>query len=347
MVLVKKDCVNFALIGCGRISEKHVNAIKQTPGAKMVAVCDAREERAQSLALALNCDCYTDYKEMLKREDIDIVDVCTPNGTHHNLAIDVANSGKHALVEKPMALKVEDCDEMMKVCKENGVHLFVVKQNRFNPPIVKLREALERGRFGKLFLGNITVRWTRPQEYYDETDWHGTKDIDGGLLFTQASHHVDMLQWMMGPIHSVKANIATLNHKIETEDTAVVVLRFKNGALGVIEATSCTFPKNMEGSITILGEKGTVKIGGMAMNKVDHWEFADYKNEDETIKDCATNPSNVYGFGHNEVIRHVVDSILHNGPIVGGVGGEEGRKSVKLLEAIYESAETSKEVFLD
>jgi UDP-N-acetyl-2-amino-2-deoxyglucuronate dehydrogenase len=342
-----RDCVNFALIGCGRISEKHVNAIKSTPGAKMVAVCDTKEDRAQAVALALNCDYYSDYKEMLKRPDIDVVDLCTPNGSHANLTLEIANSGKHVLCEKPMALKVEDCDRMIKACKDNDVHLFVIKQNRFNPPITKLREAIDRGRFGKLFLGNITVRWTRPQEYYDETDWHGTKNIDGGMLFTQASHHVDMLQWMMGPVHSVKANIATLNHKIETEDTAVVVLKFKNGAMGVIEATTCTFPKNMEGSITILGEKGTVKIGGMAMNKVDHWEFADFRNEDENIKDCATNPTNVYGFGHNEVIRHVVDSILCNGPIVSAVGGEEGRKSVKLIEAIYESAETGKEVFID
>lgn len=347
MLNKKITYINFALIGCGRISEKHVNAIKQTPTAKLIAVCDINEQKAKALAASLSCEYYSDYKEMLKKEDIDLVDICTPNGMHADITVEVANAKKHVLVEKPMALKVEDCDRMIKACKSNGVHLFVVKQNRFNPPIAKLREAIERGRFGRLVMGNVTVRWARPQEYYEETNWHGTRAMDGGMLFTQASHHVDMLQWMMGPIHSVKANVATLTHNIETEDTAVVVIKFKNGALGVVEATTCTFPKNMEGSIAILGEKGTAKIGGMAMNKIDHWEFSDFKNEDENIKECTTNPPNVYGYGHNEVIRHVVDSLLHNGPIVGGVGGEEGRKSVKLIEAIYESADTGKEVFLD
>lgn len=347
MVHTKKETINFALIGCGKISERHLNAIKQTPKTKLIAVCDIQEGKAKALASTLQCDAYSDYKEMLKRDDINIVDICTPNGMHAPITIDVANAGRHVLLEKPMALIVEDCDKMMKACKENGVHLFVVKQNRFNPPIIKLREAIERGRFGKLVLGNVTVRWARPQDYYDKDEWHGSRCMDGGMLFTQASHHIDMLQWMMGPVHSVKSNVATLTHNIETEDTAVVVIRFKNGALGVVEATTCTFPKNMEGSITILGEKGTAKVGGTAMNKIDYWEFSDFKNEDENIRECTTNPPNVYGYGHNEVIRHVTDSLLHNGPIVGGVGGEEGRKSVKLIEAIYESASTGKEVFLD
>ncbi len=342
-----EDTVKFGLIGCGRISEKHVNAINQCEGARIVAVCDKDEVNAKTLALKLQCRWYSDHKEMLAKEDLDIADICTPNDTHASVAVDVANAGKHVLTEKPMALNVRDCNRMIEACKKNNVRLFVVKQNRFNPPIVKLREALDKGRFGKLVLGNVTVRWARPQEYYDKNEWHGTSDKDGGMLFTQASHHVDMLQWIMGEVHSVKANVATLTHNIETEDTAAVVVKFKNGALGIVEATTCTFPKNMEGSITILGEKGTAKIGGMAMNKIDHWEFSDFENEDENIKGYATNPPNVYGYGHNEVVRHVVNSLLGNGPSVSDVSGKEGKKSVELIQAIYESASTGKEVFLD
>lgn len=343
----KINSISFGLIGCGRISEKHINALKQTPNVKIAAVCDIKEERAKQLAISLNCDSYSDYKEMLRRKDIDVIDICTPNGTHASIAVDTAKAGKNVLVEKPMALNSSDCDKIINACKENNVNLFVVKQNRFNPPIVKLREAIDKGRFGKLVIGNVTVRWARPQDYYDQNEWHGTKHMDGGMLFTQASHHVDMLQWMMGPIQSVKAHIATITHKIETEDTAVVVMKFKNGALGVVEATTCTFPKNMEGSIVILGEKGTAKIGGMAMNKVDHWEFSDYNNEDENIRECATNPPNVYGYGHNEVIKNVTESLLKGEPVAGGVSGEEAKKSVRLIEAVYESAKTGKEVLLD
>lgn len=341
------DKIKFGLIGCGRISEKHVNAIQNCPDAKLIAVCDIKEDRAKALGEKLNCPYFTDFKEMLELEEVDIVDVCTPNNNHPEITIETAKAKKHVLTEKPMALTNEDCDKMINACKENDVKLFVVKQNRFNPPIVKLKEALDRGRFGKLVLGNVTVRWTRPQEYYDNNDWHGTKAIDGGMLFTQASHHVDMLQWIMGPVHSIKAHIATLTHNIETEDTAVVSIKFKNGALGVIEGTTCTYPKNMEGSITILGEKGTAKIGGMAMNKIDYWEFSGFENDDETIKDCTTNPPNVYGYGHNEVIKNVVEHLLNKSEDLNGVDGYEGKKSVQLINAIYDSALTGKEIILE
>ncbi len=339
------NIIRFGLVGCGRISSKHVNALKSCIGAKVMAVCDIKEDRAKAVAAEFGCRYYTDYHLMLKEPGIDIVDVCTPNDMHPQIAVDSARAGKHVLTEKPMALTVEDCDSMIEECERNNVRLFVVKQNRFNPPIIKMREALERGRFGKLFLGNVTVRWSRPQEYYDKNDWHGTKDKDGGMLFTQSSHHVDMLQWMMGEVLSVKANVATLTHDIGTEDNAVVAIRFKNGALGVIESSTSIFPKNIEGSIALFGDKGSVKVGGMAMNKIDHWEFADFENEDENVKECATNPPNVYGYGHNEVIRCVVESLNGNRSIW-EVDGHEGRKSVKLIRAIYESAQTGKEVFI-
>jgi predicted dehydrogenase len=344
---MKKE-IRFGLIGCGRIAYKHLEAFKETENAKLVAVCDKNEELAKKIAEEQGCDYYTDYLEMLKRDDIDVVDVCTPNGSHPKFVIDIANHKKHVLTEKPMSLKVDDGERMIQACKDNCVRLFVIKQNRYNPPIVKLREAIDKGRFGKLFIGNITVRWTRPQDYYDQNEWHGSKDVDGGMLFTQASHHVDMLQWMMGPIHSVQAKVDNLNHNIETEDTAVAILKFKNGAMGVIEATTCTFPKNLEGSITILGEKGTVKIGGVAMNKIDHWEFADFENDDDSIKEVATFPANVYGFGHKEVVKNVVNVLSDSeNPCVPDVQGEEGLKSVRIIQAIYESSETGKEIFFD
>ncbi|MFH0798400.1 MAG: Gfo/Idh/MocA family oxidoreductase [Candidatus Woesearchaeota archaeon] len=340
--------INFAIIGCGRICSKHLEAIRDTENAKLIAVCDKVEERAKKIAEEFNCDCYTDYKEMLKREDIDIVNICTPNGVHPFFTMEVANAKKHILCEKPMALNLEEADKMIQSCKDNHVKLFVVKQNRYNPPILKMKEALDKGRFGKLLMGNITVRWSRPQEYYDNNEWHGTKSNDGGMLFTQASHHIDMLQWFMGPVQSVRAMTDTFTHKIETEDTAVAILRFKNGAFGVIEATTCTFPKNMEGSITILGKNGTAKIGGMAMNKIDHWEFADFQNDDATMKEVATFPSNVYGFGHKELIKNVVRNLLNTDTENGyTVDGEEGVKSIKIIRAIYKSAETGQEVVLD
>lgn len=338
--------IRFALIGCGRISSKHVNALNICKDAKIVVVCDLVEQRAKDLAATLNCEWCTDYRAILPRKDVDIIDVCTPNDTHPQIVIDAAIAGKHVLTEKPMALTVEECDRMIKTCEQCGVRLFVVKQNRFNPPVLKMREALEQGRFGKLFLSNVTVRWSRPQEYYDKNGWHGTKDRDGGMLFTQASHHIDMLQWMMGPVRSVKANVATLTHDIETEDNAVVAIKFKSGALGVIESSTSIFPRNLEGSITLLGDRGSAKVGGTALNKIEHWEFADFENEDDNVKECATNPPNVYGYGHNEVMRSVVES-LNGRKFAWEVDGHEGKKSVKLIRAIYESAATGREVFLD
>lgn len=338
--------VNFGIIGCGRISDRHLNAIcKNGLDAKLVAVSDLDESKARRVAEDYNCDFYINYHELLQRPDIDIVDLCTPNGTHLEFALDIAAAKKHLLTEKPMDITYERAEKMIKACKENNVRLFVVKQNRYNPPILKLREALERGRFGKLILGNVTVRWSRPQEYYQD-GWHGTKAIDGGTLYTQASHHIDMLQWMLGPVDSVQCYAATLGHKIETDDTAVATLKFKDGALGLVEATTCTFPRNLEGSVTILGEKGTVKIGGMAMNKVEFWEFKDYKNEDEIVREISVTPPNVYGFSHIEVIRNVVDVLNNVNSKLLCIDGYEGIKSIKIIEAMYESARLGKEVKL-
>ena len=236
-------------------------------------------------------------------------------------------------------------DEMIKACDYNNVKLFVVKQNRFNLPVQKLKEAIDQNRFGKLTLGTIRVRWCRDQDYYDQDNWRGTWEHDGGVLTNQASHHIDLLEWMMGEIESVFAKSSTYLVDIEVEDTAVAVLKFKNGAMGIIEATTATRPENIEGSISILGEKGTVVIGGFAVNEIKTWNFTEKKDEDENIfKDFSENPKDVYGFGHVAYYKNVVDCLNNNSQQL--VDGLEGRKSIELISALYESIETGKEVYL-
>ena len=238
--------------------------------------------------------------------------------------------GKHIIVEKPMALRLSDADSMIRACDTAGIKLFVVKQNRFNLPVVKLKEALDEGRFGKLFLGTIRVRWCRTQEYYDQDSWRGTWAMDGGVLTNQASHHIDLLEWTVGEIESVFAKSKTAVSDIEAEDTAVVIVKFRNGALGVIEATTAVRPKDLEGSISILGEKGTVEIGGFAVNEMKTWNFCDSSPEDKDIlTKYSVNPPNVYGFGHQAYYEHVVDCINNNKKHL--VDGLEGRKSIELI----------------
>ena len=271
--------------------------------------------------------------------------VLTPSGYHAENVVALAPYGKHIIVEKPMALKLSDADAMIEACDKNRVKLFVVKQNRFNLPVVKLREALVSGRFGKLVLGTVRVRWCRTQEYYDQDEWRGTWALDGGVIANQASHHVDLLRWMMGEPVSVFAKSSTALVDIETEDTAVVVLRFLNGALGIIEATTATRPKDIEGAISVLGETGTVEIGGFAVNKMRIWEFAKKEPADKKVlEQYSVNPPNVYGFGHREYYQHAVDCILNDSQQL--VDGLEGKKTLELILAIYESIETGKEVFL-
>ncbi len=339
--------LKFALVGCGRIAKRHSEllGLGQIKNAKLVAVCDIDEAKAQKIAEQFKVPYFTDMDEMMQSEDIDVVSVLTESGNHAKHVINLAKYGKHIVVEKPMALTIDDADEMIKACADNNCKLFVVKQNRFNVPVVKLREALEQGRFGKLFMGTIRVRWCRGQEYYDQDAWRGTWAMDGGVTTNQASHHIDLLEWMMGKVDSVFAKGTNALANIEAEDTMAVILKFRNGAIGVIEATTAIRPKDLEGSISILGSKGSVEIGGFAVNKMLHWNFEDKKaQDDEILEKYSVNPPNVYGFGHQAYYEHVVDSILNNKKQL--VDGLEGRKSVELISAIYESMETRKEVFL-
>lgn len=339
--------LNFALVGCGRIAKRHSELLGEgiIKNARLSAVCDAVLSNAEKIGNKFNVAYYQDMDVMMRSVPIDVVVVLTPSGMHADHVINLAKYEKHIMVEKPMALTVEDAEAMIYACDENNIKLFVIKQNRFNVPVVKLREAIELGRFGKLNLGTVRVRWARHQAYYDQDVWRGTWAMDGGVLTNQASHHVDMLEWMMGDVESVFAKTVTALANIETEDTAVVTVKFKSGALGVIEATTATRPTNLEGSISILGEKGTVVIGGVAVNEMQTWSFEDVQNEDADVLDkFSVNPPNVYGFGHQAYYEHVVDCISTGSPNL--VDGLEGRKSIELISAIYESAETGKEVFL-
>ncbi len=339
--------LKFALVGCGRIAKRHSELLgnKQIEGAELAAVCDIKVDRAEKIGQTFDVPFFSSIKEMMTSVDIDVVVVLTESGAHAENVLELAEYGKDIMVEKPMALTLEDADAMIRACDKNNCRLFVVKQNRFNVPVVKLREAMDEERFGKLVLGTIRVRWCRPQAYYDQDDWRGTWAQDGGVLTNQASHHVDLLEWMMGEVESVFARSTTALVDIEAEDTAVVTLKFKNGALGVIEATTAARPKDLEGSISVLGETGTVEIGGFAVNEMKTWNFAEAKDgDDQVLSDYSVNPPSVYGFGHQAYYEHVVDCIKNGAPQL--VDGLEGRKSLELISAIYESIETGKEVSL-
>jgi UDP-N-acetyl-2-amino-2-deoxyglucuronate dehydrogenase len=339
--------IRFGLLGCGRIAKRHSELLggRHIERAELSVVCDPIRERADAIASRFNVAADYDIDNFLSRKNIDAVAVLTPSGLHPEHVIACARAGKHVVVEKPMALRLQDADEMIRACDEAGVKLFVVKQNRFNVPVLKAREALEAGRFGRLVLGTVRVRWCRDQSYYDQDAWRGTWAYDGGVLTNQASHHVDMLEWFFGDVVNVHARATTALVKIETEDTAVATLKFRNGALGIIEATTAVRPRDLEGSLSILGEKGAVEIAGFAVNQIRHWQFADELSSDkEVIEKFSVNPPNVYGFGHQAYYRHVVDCLVYQRAAL--VDGLEGRKSLELISALYESIETGQEVSL-
>ncbi|MET3839677.1 Gfo/Idh/MocA family oxidoreductase [Bradyrhizobium sp. OAE829] len=339
--------IKFGLLGCGRIAKRHADLLGggHIAGAKLVAVCDVVRERADAIASRFGVPAFYSIDEFLNHKDMQAVSVLTPSGMHPAHVIAAAKAGKHVIVEKPMALRLEDADVMMNACDAAAVKLFVVKQNRFNVPVKKAREALEAGRFGRLILGTVRVRWCRDQAYYDQDKWRGTWAYDGGVLANQASHHVDMLEWFFGDVVSVHARAATALVNIEAEDTAVATLKFRNGALGIIEATTAVRPTDLEGSLSILGEGGAVEIAGFAVNKIRHWQFSKELDSDrEVIERFSVNPPNVYGFGHQAYYEHVVKCLNDQSPAL--VDGLQGRKSLELISALYESIETGKEVSL-
>jgi predicted dehydrogenase len=339
--------LRFAIVGCGRIGKRHAELLASgtIEGAQLVAVCDLKEERASAFSTEYGCPGFLTTKQMILETAPNVVIVCTPSGDHAESAITVARQGCHVVVEKPMALTLFDADRMILACAENQVKLFVVKQNRFNVPVQKLREVVVSGRLGKINLGTIRVRWCRPDSYYEQDAWRGTWLQDGGVLANQASHHIDALEWMMGEVDSVYAVAKTFLADIEVEDTALAILRFRSGALGLIEATTATRPRDLEGSLSILGESGTIEVAGTALNKLRIWELSTMEESDPIdLTQFSENPPDVYGFGHRRYLEHVVDCIENDTHQL--VDGFEGRKSLELINAIYESIETGKEVNL-
>jgi UDP-N-acetyl-2-amino-2-deoxyglucuronate dehydrogenase len=332
----------IALLGCGRISQNHFEAIKKVPELKLVAVCDEVPDRAKAAGEANGVPWFSDYAKMLKDVACDAVTICTPSGLHSSHGILAARAGKHVITEKPMSITLEQADALVDACDKARVSLFVVKQNRLNPAVQLLKRAVDKGRFGRIYLANTTVRWQRPQDYYDAASWRGTWEFDGGAFMNQASHYVDLIQWLLGPVESVVAKTATQARRIEAEDSGVAVLKFRSGALGVIEVNVLTYPQNWEGSISIMGEKGTVKVGGTAVNKVERWEFADKDPDDAQVATSATNPPSVYGFGHEGYYRNVLAVLA--GTAKPETDGRAGRKSLELILGIYESAKTGREI---
>lgn len=334
----------IALVGCGRISERHLKVISQCSRLQLVGVCDIKPERVQKASEAYGVPAFEDALAMVTALKPDIVSILTDSGLHPSIGCSLAPHVPVVVVEKPMALTLEDADRLIETCEAHGTKLFVVKQNRFNPPIVALKKAVEDGRFGKMVMGTVRIRWARPQAYYDQDPWRGTWKLDGGVFTNQASHHIDLLQWLMGPVESVKAYVSTRLVNIEAEDTGVAVLKFKSGALGVVEATTATRPKDLEGSISVLGEKASVVIGGFSVNKPVTWNFIEPEPEDSEINELITNPPNVYGFGHLPYYEHVLDCLETGRNSM--LAGLEGRKSLEIINALYESAFTGREVRL-
>ena len=337
--------IRIAIVGCGRIATNHFSAIDaHKERLQLVAVCDSDPRALQAAQTQYNVPGYASLTEMLEASDADLFALCTPSGLHPEQAIQVARAGRHVMTEKPMATRWNDGLQMVRACDEAGVHLFVVKQNRRNATLQLLKRAMEKKRFGRIHMVTINVFWSRPQSYYDSAKWRGTWEFDGGALMNQASHYVDLADWLVGPVESVQAYVATLARDIQVEDTATVGIRWRSGALGSINVTMLTYPKNLEGSITIIGERGTARIGGVAVNEIQSWEFADPDPDDDAIKAANYQTTSVYGFGHPLYYDNVIKAL--RGEAEPETDGREGLRSLELLIASYISARDGRRVAL-
>jgi UDP-N-acetyl-2-amino-2-deoxyglucuronate dehydrogenase len=329
--------IRIGIVGCGRISKSHFGSIeKHADQLELVSVCDVDAAVLASHESLYRVPGYRDMAQMLNEQALDLVALCTPSGIHPELAILAAKNQVHVITEKPMATRWSDGLQMVKACDEAGVHLFVVKQNRLNSTLQLLKRAVTEKRFGKIHMVQLNVFWTRPQSYYDQGNgWRGTWEFDGGAFMNQASHYVDLLDWLIGPVEKVQAMMST-TRDIEVEDTGVLNVKWRNGALGSMSVTMLTYPQNLEGSITILGEKGTVRIGGVAVNEIQTWQFADERDYDAQIKEANYQTTSVYGFGHPLYYKNVVD--VMRGKAEPETDGREGIKSLELLVAAYMAA---------
>lgn len=335
--LLRNRPIRFALLGCGRISSKHFEALeKHRDSAQLTAVSDIDSDALNIAVARTGAAGFKNLTELLESRLADVVVLATPSGQHAQQAVQVAEAGLHVVSEKPMATRWLDAKRMVHVCDQCGVRLFVVKQNRRNPTLQLLKRAIERGRFGRIYMAALNVFWNRPQAYYDSAKWRGTWEFDGGAFMNQASHYIDLLDWLIGPVASVQAFTGTLARNIQVEDTGVANVRWRSGALGSVSVTMLAYKENFEGSLTILGEKGTVRVGGVAVNEIQHWEFADSDPADDEVKLASYETTSVYGYGHPLYYENVIQTL--RGEAEAETDGREGLKSLELLTAIYASA---------
>lgn len=338
--------IRVGIIGCGRISKMHLESIRALPELQLIAICDVNSQTLQTLQSQYAVEGYRDYRELLSREDVDLVSICTPNGWHYPMARDAFLSNKHVLLEKPITLELDEADHLIQLSEEKQLKFFAVKQVRYNPAVRILKKVIDEGYFGKLFSAALVVRWSRPQEYFDGSDWRGTRDMDGGSLLNQGIHYVDVMQWLVGEVKSVIGRAATVNHNIEIEDEAYGLLEFQNGAFATLEFSINTYPHNLECSLTVLGENGTVKLSGPAMNEIELWHV---KNFPRPVLPPGL-PPNVYAGGlyqgscpnhiyiYQDIIKYFNNSHAHI------IDGKEARKSLAIIKTLYESSRSGKEL---
>ena len=330
------------------MAPRHAQSLAQLPHTQLVAVADLKRSRADHFAadagISVAADAYTDYRALLDRDDVDAVSICVPSGLHAQVALDALDAGKHVLVEKPIALTLEDADAMIAAADARKRTLGVVLQNRYNHPMRQLRAAIDDGKLGQLHLGAATVRWYRPQSYYED-GWHGTWAMDGGALMNQSIHHIDALQWFMGDVEAVSAYTTTRAHTMEAEDIGVAILRFRSGALATVEGSTVTWPENLEGSVSVFGAHGSVKIGGTALNRIVLWKVDGMvEQEAEILTSQVVDPPSVYGYSHRAVIDDFATALAEGRAV--GTPGSAARRSLELVLAIYTAAETGREVRL-
>jgi predicted dehydrogenase len=341
------DIVKFAVVGCGSIGARHLAVIDAEPRAALVGLCDIDQEKCAKYASLYGvAPSFVDFRELLRRTDADVISICTPHGLHAVMAIESAAAGRHVLVEKPMALTTRDSHDMISAAERHGVHLMVVKQNRFNVPIALTQRALRDRRLGRVFMVQANVLWNRMDSYYAESAWRGRKDLEGGALYTQASHFIDLLIWWFGDIVDAEAVLATRNHAIEIEDCGTAQLRFASGILGSLFWTTCVYNQNYEGSITIVGESGTIKIGGQYLNKIEHWDVRAYPLPDGVAFGDRPNDYGKYqgtSSNHNQVVANVVRRLLNERSQV--VEGDEGLKTIEAIELIYRNSRLAAPTF--
>ena len=337
--------IRVAIVGCGRISKNHFASIKtHADNIELVAVCDIDPKALEQAAEEQGVNGYLYLEDMLKKENLDMVVLCTPSGLHSSQTQMAAHLKINIMTEKPMATRWHDGVDMVKACDKAGIRLFVIKQNRRNATLQLLKHAVEKKRFGRIYMVNINVFWTRPQEYYDSAKWRGTWEFDGGAFMNQASHYVDLLDWLIGPIESVQAYTATLARNIEVEDTGVASIKWRSGTLGSMNVTMLTYPRNLEGAITIIGETGTVRIGGIAVNEIQHWEFDEPDPDDDKVKTASYETTSVYGFGHPLYYDNMIK--VMRGEAEPETDGREGLRSLEILIATYLSARDGRRVSL-